>query len=410
MTRSAQRYGVAWSAATVLGTLLGCGGEPEEAGPPPAPEVTVAEPVVRDITLYYHYSGNLAAVDDVELRARVGGFLEEQRYTASSTVEAGQVMFVIEPEPYEIALEAAEAQVERAEAQVELRQTEFDVIDAAYKQQAATLEERIEREADLKQAQAELRSAEADRRQAALDLSYTQVRSPIDGRASRELVDVGDLVGTSGTPDVLARVVKLDPIWVYVDVSERILQEYLERGLRGDVGDREDPPIIEVSRSIDPDGTFPYSGRVSAVDTEVDENTGTVRVRGTIDNPGGELFPGLFVRCRVPYDTQADAMLIETNAVGNALEERYVMVVDDGGLAQRRTVELGPDQGDGLVLVTHGLEPGDRYITRGIQKARPGEPVTIAPPEAESVATHNADADANAAADGDTTPAPTPES
>lgn len=381
--------------------LTGCGGNAQasEDEAPPPPTVTVAEPVTRDVTLYYQYSGNLASVDAVELRARVAGLLEQQHFTASTAVSAGQRMFTIEPAPYQIAVEAAQAAVEREQALVDTRTIEAQRINDAFDQQAASLEEKLERDAALKQAQAELKSAEADLRDAELRLSYTEVRSPIDGRAGRAQVDIGDLVGNNGQAEVLTTVVKLDPIWVYIDASERIVQEYLERGKSGAVGDDAEPPAIEVARSIDPEGTYPFVGRIDFVDTEVDRGTGTVRVRGVIPNPDKRLFPGLFVRCRVPYEVIENAVLIEQNAVSDSLDGQYIITVDDSDTAVRTVVELGPAQADGLIVVRSGLEPGQRYVTRGIQKARPGEPVTVDTGEAPEEGAGAPDAEPPAPAD-----------
>ena len=386
--RGRRRAAVAGLMACVSVLLLsGCDRNADAAAndAPPPPGVIAALPVVRDVTLYYQYSGNLASVDAVELRARVPGLLEEQHFSASTQVEAGDLMFMIEREPYEIAVDAAQAAVEREEALVETRTIEARRIQQAFDQQAASLEEKLERDAARKQAEADLKAAQAELRNAELQLSYTEVRTPIDGRAGRAQVDIGDLVGRTGEPEVLTTVVKLDPIWVYIDASERIVQEYLERGSSGAVGDDDTPPTIEVARSIDPKGTFPFSGVIDFVDTEVDRGTGTVRVRGVIPNPDARLFPGLFVRCRVPYASLTDAVLIEQNAVSDSLDGRYILTLTDDDTVVRTPVKLGPAQADGLVPVEEGLAAGTRYIVRGIQKARPGQPVTVEmqpPPDA----------------------------
>jgi RND family efflux transporter MFP subunit len=356
--------------------LVGCGDPSPEAPPPPA--VEVERPVRRDVTQYYRYTGNLESVASVEVRARVSGILEDIHFEVSSPVEAGDQLFTIEPAPYEIAIQSAEAAVQSADAAVELARIERDQVQEAFNQNAANERELEKYKSALKTAEAEHLAAEARLRDAQLQRAYADVVSPIAGRVGRNLVDVGTLVGVS-EPTLLTTVTQLDPIYVYFDVSERIVQEYLNRGRDGQVHGEgaPPPPTIEIARSSDEPGAFPFRGEVDYVDSVVDRSTGTLRARGRIANPDGRLFPGLFVRIRAPDAQTPDAVLVREDALSTDLTGPYLLVIDEQDTARRRAVELGERTADGLVVVTQGLEGDERYVTAGIQKARPGQPVTI---------------------------------
>lgn len=366
-------------ATTLTGALTGCGaGTPPE--PPPPPTVTVDTPVRRSVTAYYRYTGTLEAVASVDVRARVAGELKAIRFAPSTDVASGDPLFEIEPDAYTIALAAAKAGVAEAQALLDSATLQEKRLEGVFDKGAATEQERLEVEANTKQARARLAAAEADRDEAARQLGYARVTAPIDGRVGRSQVDAGNLVG-QGEATLLTTVVQLDPIYVYFDVSERIVLEYLERGRNGGVGAEAEPPVIEIERANDRPGTFPFRGVVDYVDTAVDPGTGTIRVRGRLDNADRKLFPGLFVRIRAPYDVQDDAVLVEQAAVGRGLGGAYVLTVDDGGVVARTAVELGETDG-AYVVVTAGLGGDERYVTEGIQKARPGAPVTAVAPDA----------------------------
>ncbi len=358
----------------LLGGLLlataGCGREPAPR-PMGPPAVTVATPVVRDITEYYYYTGTLAAVQNVDIRARVQGFLESIDFEPSTDVEKGALLFQIEHEPYEIAVATAEAGVAQAKALQDQAQSIYDRVLKAYNANAATDAERIESFATLEQRKAETAAAEANLRDAKLNLEYTYVRSPIAGRVSRNLMDVGDLVGYN-EPTLLTTVVQMDPIWVYFDVSERIVLEYLERRDTGQVDPERDK--AELALANNPDGEYPFKGVLDFVDNQVDPQTGTIRVRAVFPNKEGALFPGLFARVRAPYGRVKDALLVEENAILTGLQGQYVLVVKPDNTVEQRVVELGPRDG-AYRMVREGLTAEDHYVVRGIQKAIPGQPV-----------------------------------
>lgn len=370
---------IGWMLAVPLACgVTGCGGDREQPAPPP-PAVEVATPVRRDVTSYYHYTGNLEAINSVEVRARVSGELEAMHFEASSPVAAGDKLFTIEPASYDIAIQAAEASVKNAEAAVELATIERNQVQEAFDKNAANERELQKYITALKTAEAEKLAAEASLADAKLQREYADVVAPIAGRVGRSLVDVGNLVGLS-EPTLLTTVVQMDPIHVYVDVSERIVQEYLNRGRDGEVnggGDQPPPPPIEIARSSDDDGTYPFSGMIDYVDNVVDESTGTLRVRGSIPNADGRLFPGLFIRARVPYDEIKDAVLVREDALGTDLTGKFVLIVGEKNIVEQRAVTLGEKTDDGYIVVTEGLDGSETYVTVGIQKARPGAPVTI---------------------------------
>ncbi|MEM1107685.1 MAG: efflux RND transporter periplasmic adaptor subunit [Planctomycetota bacterium] len=366
-----------YGAAVMVLTVAGCGG-PSVPPPPPPPAVEVATPERRDVTSYYHYTGNLESVSSVEVRARVSGILEEMHFEVSSPVEEGDKLFTIETAPYDIGIESAQAAVKSAEAAVELATIEKNQVQEAFDKQAANERELQKFITALKTAEAELLAAKATLRDAELQREYADVVSPIAGVVSRNMVDVGTLVGV-GEPTLLTNVVQMDPIHVYVDVSERIVQEYLNRDHNGEVNGERAPeaPPIEIARSSDPAGAYPFGGMIDYVDNVVDESTGTLRVRGSIPNPERRLFPGLFVRARVPYDTVENAVLVREDALGTDLTGKFVLVVGEGNVIEQRPVTLGDKTDDGFIVVTSGLDGSETYVTVGIQKARPGEPVTI---------------------------------
>ena len=371
-------------AACGVGSLLvlaaaGCDPPQAAAPPPPPPNVEVATPETRTITEYFFYTGTLEPVDFVEIRARVGGELQAINFEESSSVEEGDVLFVIEKEPYELAVGQARASLERAEAAEGLAEVRVQRYEDAFARQAANEFELIEERAKLKQAQADVLAAAEALKAAELDLSYTDVKSPITGRSDRHFVDRGNLVGAQlaggGEATLLATVVTMDPIHVSFDVSEAIALQYLDQGDRGEAGP--DYPPIELALADEDD--YPHAGRVDFVDNQLDGSTGTLLVRAELDNPTRKLFPGLFARIRVPWQQREDALCVVEEAVGTGLEGKFLLIVGEGNMVERRPVVLGERQDDGTIVVLEGLAAGETYIVRGLQKARPGAPVTPTP-------------------------------
>lgn len=359
----------ALTAAIFIAQLIGTSGcrRPQSPPPPEPPIVEVAEPMVRDITEYFYYTGNLQSPEQVEIRARVPGYLASVNFDESSPVEENALLLTIEKEPYEIAVGRAKAALERAEAARKLADTNLKRVQELFRKQAATPLEMATEEAEYAIAEADVRANEEELAAAELDLSYTDVRTPIAGRVDRNYVDVGNLVG-QGEPTLLARVVRLDPMRAWFDVSETIALRYLSKGRDGTVN--EDAPMVELALADEED--FPHKGKVDFVDNNLDATTGTLRVRAVLPNPTRKLYPGLFARVRVPWTVRENAVLIEEEAVGTGLEGKYVLTLDADNKVKRNPVELGERQPDGTVLVLEGLTHEDTYIVRGLQKARPG--------------------------------------
>ncbi|MEO1277963.1 MAG: efflux RND transporter periplasmic adaptor subunit [Planctomycetota bacterium] len=373
-------------AACGLGSLLvlvaaGCD-QTQAAAPPPPPNVEVATPETRTITEYFFYTGTLEPVDFVEIRARVGGELQAINFEESSNVEEGDVLFVIEKEPYELAVGQARASLERAEAAEGLAEVRVQRYEDAFARQAANEFELIEERAKLKQAQADVLAAQEALKAAELDLSYTDVKSPITGRIDRHFVDRGNLVGAQlaggGEATLLATVVTMDPIHVSFDVSEAIALQYLGQGDRGE-RDADGPSYPPIELALADEDDYPHAGRVDFVDNQLDGSTGTLLVRAELDNPTRKLFPGLFARIRVPWQQREDALCVVEEAVGTGLEGKFLLIVGEGNMVERRPVVLGERQDDGTIVVLEGLAAGETYIVRGLQKARPGAPVTPTP-------------------------------
>lgn len=368
-----------WSAAcgAVCAALLpaalltGCRDAPT-APPRQPPAVTVAEPDVETVTEYLYYDGTIEAIETAQIRARVPGYLEAVNFDESTDVRKGDVLFRIEAAPYEVAVQQATAALARAQAEATLAQTRRDRVVEAFERNAANDIERLEAEAELAVRNAAVDQAQAGVDEANLQLSYTEVRSPIDGRVDRNYVDVGNLVG-DGERTLLATVVRMDDVRVTFDASERIVLRYIARGDAGDVGrDDTSPPPVEVGRLGD-EG-YPFAGMIDYVGNVVDPSTGTLIVRAVLDNPETRLFPGLYARIRVPFEENADAILVDENAVQTDLAGRFVLVVGSDNTVERRGVTVG-GRYDRRLQVVSGLSAGERYVVNGLQRARPGLPV-----------------------------------
>ena len=343
---------------------------------PPAPKVSVAHPLRQDITRYLETSGNLASVNSTNLVARVAGFVQEIKFKDAETVKAGQPLFVIEPEPYEIALEQAKAAEASADATVTqaqadyARQTQLQRQDFASK---ATLETST---ATRDSALAVQRQKQADTKQAEINLGYTQVKAPFDGIVTARQVSIGELVGM-GSPTVLATVVQLDPIYVNFNVSEQDVVR-LRAGIRNRRMTEAELRQIPVEVGLTGETGYPHKGTLDYAYPGVTSSTGTLAVRGVLPNQDRILLPGYFVRIRVPLSQEPDALLIPDVAVGNDQGGRYVLVVGKDGIVEQHKIETGETRGD-LRVVTQGLTADDNIIISGMARAVPGQKVEAEP-------------------------------
>jgi RND family efflux transporter MFP subunit len=340
--------------------------------PPPPPKVDVAVPAQKNITRFIDATGNTAAVKSVDLVARVQGFLQSIDYTDGTAVKQGQTLFTIEPETYKLKLE--QAQAAEAGAQASLRQAEAD-----YKRQADLVQRQAVSQATLDtstanrdNAQANLQQAQANTQIAKVNYGYTTVAAPFDGVVTAHLVSVGELVGVA-SPTQLATIVALNPIWVNFTVSEQdVLRVRAEARRRGMTVEQLRQLPIEVG--LQTDNGFPHKGHLDYVSPVLNQSTGTISVRGVLDNPDRVLLPGFFVRVRVPFEQQESALLVPDVALGSDQAGRYLLVVNSDNVVEQRKVTTGQLDGELRVIET-GLKPDDKVVVGGLLKAIPGQKV-----------------------------------
>ncbi|MCP4901464.1 MAG: efflux RND transporter periplasmic adaptor subunit [bacterium] len=359
------------TALLMAGMVLGCAARPETVAPPP-PEVTVTMPQVRDVTVYQEFVGTTEAYESVNIRARVQGFLNKMTFTPSSFVHEGELLFVIEPEPYEAQRDRAAAGLKAAEAGLRRADSDLERLEQAVRTNAVSQQEVTRARAERDQASAAMLEAQAALTNAQIQLDYTSLESPIDGLVSRNYVDLGNLVGV-GEATLLTTVRRIDPIYAYFEVSERFVAQVLE-----DRGGHQDPGTgreLAATLLLEETG-LEIDGRIDSLENTVDPSTGTIRLRGVFPNNDAKIFPGFFVRVRLPGEFLEGATLVEESALGTDLGGRYLMIVDDDNVVERRYIQPGPLQADKTRVILEGLEPNEQYITSGLQRARPGMPVT----------------------------------
>ena len=358
------------------------GGGGEQAGGPPPPEVVVAAARIGSVPDRREYVGNVRAINAVDVRARVRGYLKEQRFEEGHFVEQGQVLFVIDPSTYQVELNEARGQFARAKAAAEKARRDFARAEELTRDGVASISALDARRADRDQTQAEIASAEARVGAAELNLSYCTVRAPISGRIGRALVDVGNLVGESGQDTILAPLVQTDPIHVDFAPTERDRLDVLRGAAEGRLpANREGLPV----QILLGDGTpYPHPGKIDYIDPTIEPTRGTVAVRALVPNPEGALKPGEFVRAVVVFPDVSDAVLVPQRAVIDQQGGTYVLVVKDEGTVESRSVALGASH-DGMQQLKSGLSAGERVIVDGVQKARPGQKV-VAKEAAEAAA------------------------
>jgi RND family efflux transporter MFP subunit len=351
--------------AILLLCSLGCS-KKNEFQPPPPPEVSVAHPEIRDVTVYESFPGRLQAVDSVQIRARVKGFLKSIHFKDGQRVEKGDLLFTVEPDEYEAAVQAAKARLNGAQAERKLAEATLQRTRKAYETQAVSEVDLLKAEAEEEAAQANVLAAEAALENASRDLSYTEISAPMAGRLSTAAMSPGNLVG-GGEPTLLAVLVSERPLHVYFNVDERFLLPYLRNGAMTPETEQALPPIsLELA-----DGTrHDEQGTLDYIDPEIDPETGTLRVRAVFPNRKLQLLPGLFGRALIPEEIEK-ATLVPDLAVQRDLSGAYVLVVNGENKVESRYVQTGALV-DGNRIITEGLTGDDRVVVKGIQRARPG--------------------------------------
>ncbi len=363
------------------------------AGSPP--QVTVSRPVVRQVTEWDEYTGRFDAVDTIEVRARVSGFLTAVHFVDGQAVRKGDPLFTIDPRPFERTLATARAEFVQARTKVESTQKDVDRGRPLLDRKVISEKTFDDRENLMREAEAAVTVAEAKVKSAELDLSFTSIDAPLPGRIGRNLVSIGNYVngGGSGTQTVLTTIVTQDPIQFYFDVSEANAIKYQRLGLVA--ADKVGQPGAVIELALSDDKGFPHTGKLDFKDNRLDTATSTLRMRAIVDNKSGLFSPGMFGRARISGSAPYQATLLPDSAIGNDQASKYVAVVAEDGSVTRKVVTLGP-LAFGMRVVRTGLAADDWVIINGQQRARPGlkvnakrEPLQVssAAPEASPAAT-----------------------
>jgi RND family efflux transporter MFP subunit len=347
-------------------------GDAQAQAAPPPPEVTVASPLVRRLTEWDEFTGRFEPIQEVEVRARVSGYIDEIHFEDGQIVERGQLLFTIDPRPYEAAADRLKAEIAQAEAQLRLAQLEQSRTQRLVSTSAAARATLDQREAEFASAQASLAAAQAALRQAELDLAFTQVAAPFRGRISDRRADVGNLVSDQ---TLLTTIVQLDPIYLTFDMSEADFLAYQRAVQRGELPSTRDNKTLVGAHLVDEED-WPHQGSMDFVDNVVDRGSGTIRGRAVFANAQGLITPGQFGRIRIPGSPEYDAILVPDAAIMTDQSRRMVLTIDAQDTVQPRIVRPGPSQPGGLRIVRQGLEPQDRIIINGLIRARPGAKVT----------------------------------
>src|SRR5262247_1335931 len=358
---------------------IGCRDNPSSSTTVP-PKVTVANPVAQTVTDYLTFTGNTVAIDSVTLVARVEGFLEKIHFADGARVKKGDLLFTIQQDQYKAQLQQAEAQVASQKAALWHADTELARYTALVKEDAATQTEidhwRYQKEA----AQAGILAAQAQVELAKLNLSYTLVKAPFDGRIGRHLVNPGNVVGAMGQQTSLAQIDQIDPIYVYFTINERDLLRVIERMKRTATTSLEERHI-PVYFGLSNEEGYPHEGRLDFASISVAPTTGTLQLRGIFPNPNRMILPGLFVRVRVPALQQRDALLVPGDAVSFDQQGEFLLIVNNKNVVERRGVKTGPQVGE-LLVINEGLKADDLVIVEGGLQAIPGR--TVNPQHATS--------------------------
>ncbi len=367
-----------WAGA--IATFVGC--KPKQAAPPPQGPlpVNVITAIEKEVIEWDEFTGRTEAVESVEIRPRVTGYLTKIHFQAGKEVKKGDPLFTIDPRPYQADLERATAEVERNEAQMKLAEIDFKRAQELRAKNISSAEEFDQKSAAFRQAEAAVRSAKAAKDAAALNIEFTEIKSPIDGRVSNERVTVGNLVQSGGGLDnVLTTVVSIDPIYVYVDADENSILKYLklrDEGKRASAREATVPAFIQLANETG----FPHEGAIDFVDNRLDANTGTLRARAVFKSWNAFITPGFFVRMRIPGGDKANAVLIPDSAISSQQGVKFVYVVKADKTIERRNLTTGTIT-DGLRIVREGLKAGEQVVATRLQMLQPGMQVQPVPAE-----------------------------
>ena len=367
--------------AAVLSVVLssGCVRTAAQPGEPPPSKVTVAKVAPQDVTEWDEFTGRLEAVNSVSVRPRVSGYVSAVRFEEGAIVRRGDPLFLIDPRPFEAEVDRLRAELNRARATVRRAKSELDRAGRLASENAMSHEEQERRASFAEESSAQVAAVEAALRAAELNLEFTRITSPIDGRVGRAIVTQGNLVSSGpGEATILTTVVSLDPIYATFDADEQAYLQYaaMARKAAGAKGQG----ALPIRLALASDRNFPIEGKLNFLDNQIDPATGTIRARAIFRNADRSLTPGLFVRLQLPKATKRAGLLIQDRAVGTDLDKRFVYVVKPDHTIEYRGVELGPLV-NGLRVVRSGVNDGDLVVVNGLQRVRPGvkvEPVIVA--------------------------------
>ncbi|MGA7878985.1 MAG: efflux RND transporter periplasmic adaptor subunit [Desulfoferrobacter sp.] len=368
-----------------IGCFCGCE-QKNEYVPPPPPPVTVMQPEQKDVTDYADFTGTARATESVELRARVKGFLERINFQEGALVKQGELLFVIDPKPFQAALDQAKADLQAKQAELARARIEYRRNQRLAAQNAASERQLVETKAAQETGEAAVAAAKAKVEEADLNLGYTHITAPISGMITRSLVDKGNLVGASENT-LLATIYKIEPIYAFFNVSEREILEYMEKAQQPEKPSNESSHAVYLGLANETG--YPHKGEINYIDPYVDPDTGTVQVRGIFPNADRRILPGMFVRVRIPIGVSRNALLISERAIGADQGGHFVLTVNKEDVVEQRQVELGALV-DGMRVVTKGIDTENWVIVSGIQRARPGSKVNPTKESAISQTTERA--------------------
>jgi len=357
--------------------------------PQAPPAVTVSTPLQKEITEWDEFTGQFAAVDYIEVRARVSGYLTEIHFQDGQLVKQGDLLFVIDPRPYEATLAVARAQLGQSTAQMDLAQRQLERSAELRKKDFEPASSYDQRVSELKVAAAAVESAKATIRSGELNVEFTRITAAVTGRISNHLVSIGNLVsgGDSGNTTLLTTIVSLNPIYFNLDMSEADFLAYQRASEKGLMKSTRDA-AVPVALHLNDEKGWPHQGQLNFVDNRVDRSSGTIRVRAVFPNPDFFLTPGQFGRIRIPGSEPYQAILVPDAAVVTDQSRKIVMTVRDDGTIEPKVVRTGPTY-DNLRIIRSGLAATDRIVIDGLVRARPGAKVTPQPGKIELEAQAN---------------------
>ena len=371
--------GILPATATIALGLLLAGCEPPKAKPPPPPRVTVSQPQTLTVTNWDEYPGHLEAVEMVDVRPRISGYLESIHFQDGAIVKAGDLLFIIDPKPYQAEVDRSTAQRQQAETRLDLARNDFKRAESLHGTRAISEEEFDSRSKAVREAEQGLAAAQAAEATARLNLDYTQITAPITGKIGRRLITPGNLVqlqgGGNGAAKVLATIVSVDPIYCYFDVEEGLFLKYRGQAAPAQTEMRTASGLACELGLVNESG-FGHQGRLDFFDNQVNPQTGTIRLRAVFPNPNGALVPGMFANVRIPAEPPGPSLLVPDVAVLSDQGYKYVYVVNATNAVETRSIEIGRSQGP-LRAVLKGLTPADRVVVNGLVMLRPGISVQV---------------------------------